>query len=404
VFFVLSGFVIAYVTDRGERSLADYALDRLSRLWSVALPALGFGMALSPFVSQSVFMPELAETNAALRTAANTVFMAQTWFLDLAPPLNGPFWSLNYEAWYYAIFGVWSYLPRTFRVPVAIFLSLIAGPKILLLMPCWLLGVLIYRTMQRRPLSEKTAVLLWICSFVAMALLIKSAIPTKIHNGFQLLSPQPAALLAYSGSPLTDYALAILVAVNFYATAHAYRSGRILLLPFAKPIRSMASFTLTTYLFHLPLLVLLWDVLHISPGVCLLALAGSIIAIGNLTEHRRRGLPSGACVYRRSPIRMAPPASRWNGLGRGAVQAQTNIWRHAAPTCRSHARARCAATSMISPTLSQTSSGSLMGTRLMHQLNGAPPEIWAGDGNERDNRGGLPPGAWPSLWLQLASH
>jgi len=167
VFFVLSGFVIAYVTDRGERSLADYALDRLSRLWSVALPALGFGLALSPFVSQSVFMPELAETNAALRTAANTVFMAQTWFLDLAPPLNGPFWSLNYEAWYYAIFGVWSYLPRTFRVPVAIFLSLIAGPKILLLMPCWLLGVLIYRTMQRRRLSEKAAVLLWICSFAS---------------------------------------------------------------------------------------------------------------------------------------------------------------------------------------------------------------------------------------------
>jgi len=288
VFFVLSGFVIAYVTDRGERSLADYALDRLSRLWSVALPALGFGLALSPFVSQSVFMPELAETNAALRTAANTVFMAQTWFLDLAPPLNGPFWSLNYEAWYYAIFGVWSYLPRTFRVPVAIFLSLIAGPKILLLMPCWLLGVLIYRTMQRRPLSEKTAVLLWICSFVAIALLFKGAIPTKSHDAFQSLSPHTAALLAYSGSPLTDYALAILVAVNFYATAHAYRLARILLLPFAKPIRSMASFTLTAYLFHLPLLVLLWDVLHTSPGVCLLALAGSIIAIGTLTEHRRR--------------------------------------------------------------------------------------------------------------------
>ena len=234
VFFVLSGFMMAYVTDRRDRSLADYALDRLSRLWSVALPALGFGIVLGPYVSQSVFMPELADSNVAVRTAANAVFMAQAWFLDFAPPLNGPFWSLNYEAWYYAIFGAWTYLPRASRAPVAILLSLIAGPKILLLMPCWLLGVLVYRTMQRRRVSEKTAVLLWICSLVAAALLIKSAVPTRLHDIFQSHSPQMATLLAYSSSPLTDYALAVLVAVNFYATAHAYQLGRILL-PLAAP-------------------------------------------------------------------------------------------------------------------------------------------------------------------------
>jgi peptidoglycan/LPS O-acetylase OafA/YrhL len=289
VFFVLSGFVMAYVTDRRDRSQADYALDRLSRLWSVALPALGFGIVLGPYVSQSVFMPELADSNVAVRTAANAVFMAQAWFLDLAPPLNGPFWSLNYEAWYYAIFGAWTYLPRTSRAPVAILLSLIAGPKILMLMPCWLLGVLVYRTMQRRRVSEKTAVLLWICSLVAAALLIKSAVPTRLHDIFQSHSPQMAALLAYSSSPLTDCALAALIAVNFYATAHAYRLGRILL-PLAAPIRLMASFTLTTYLFHLPLLVLFWDVLHTPPWICLLSLAGSIFVIGYLTEHRRREL------------------------------------------------------------------------------------------------------------------
>src|SRR5690242_6900946 len=84
VFFVLSGFVIAYATDRSERSLANYTLDRLSRLWSVALPALGFGIVLSSFVGQSVFMPELAESSALLRTAVNAAFMAQAWFLDIA--------------------------------------------------------------------------------------------------------------------------------------------------------------------------------------------------------------------------------------------------------------------------------------------------------------------------------
>ena len=48
VFFVLSGFVIAYVTDGHDRTLADFTLNRLSRLWSVALPALVFGVVLLP--------------------------------------------------------------------------------------------------------------------------------------------------------------------------------------------------------------------------------------------------------------------------------------------------------------------------------------------------------------------
>ena len=156
-------------------------------------------------------------------------------------------------------------------------------------MPCWLLGVFLYRTMYRRQLSERIAVLLWICSLVAAALLIKSGVATKLHDVLQWYSPRTAALLAYSGSPLTDYALAVLVAVNFYATAHAFRFGRILL-PFARPIRVMASFTLTTYLFHLPLLVLFWDVMHVSPWVCVLALVGLLVIIGCLTEHRRRAL------------------------------------------------------------------------------------------------------------------
>jgi peptidoglycan/LPS O-acetylase OafA/YrhL len=288
-FFVLSGFVIAYVTDTKRSTLADYTLDRLSRLWSVALPALGFGLVLGQFADRSVFMPELGNASAVLHTAENAVFLAQTWFLDLAPPLNGPFWSLNYEAWFYAIFGAWIYLSRSSRAWVAGVLAIIAGPKILLLMPCWLLGVLLYRTLGRWRWSERTSVLLWACSLLAAALLVKSTIPTRLHDAFQTHAPVAASLLAYSGYPLTDYLLAVLMAVNFRAAAYAGRLGRILL-PVARPIRQTASFTLTIYLFHLPLLILFWDLLHMPPAICLLALSGSIIGIGYLTEYRRRDL------------------------------------------------------------------------------------------------------------------
>ncbi len=40
VFFVLSGYVIAFVTDTRERSGRDYAISRFARIYSVALPAL----------------------------------------------------------------------------------------------------------------------------------------------------------------------------------------------------------------------------------------------------------------------------------------------------------------------------------------------------------------------------
>src|SRR5438045_2563532 len=40
VFFVMSGFVIAYVVHGRERSIEHYAAARLGRLYSVVLPAL----------------------------------------------------------------------------------------------------------------------------------------------------------------------------------------------------------------------------------------------------------------------------------------------------------------------------------------------------------------------------
>ena len=289
VFFVLSGFVIAFVADGRDRTLADYALNRLSRLWSVALPALGFGLVLSCFVRHSSFSPFSPAGSPLLLSAANALFLGQVWFLDAPPLLNGPIWSLNYEAWFYAIFGAAAYLARPARLPAVCVLAALAGPKILLLMPCWLLGAWVYRNIGRWPLSEAAALGLWAISLLAALLLVKSGLPIRLHDAFQARWPEAARLLAFSASPLTDYPLAMLVALNFYAAAHLGRVGRVLL-PFARPIRALASCTLTTYLFHIPFLVLFWDVLRLPPGPCLAALAASIAVVASLTEHRRKEL------------------------------------------------------------------------------------------------------------------
>jgi len=40
VFFVLSGFVIAYTADQKDSTLPEYATHRISRIYSVVIPAL----------------------------------------------------------------------------------------------------------------------------------------------------------------------------------------------------------------------------------------------------------------------------------------------------------------------------------------------------------------------------
>jgi peptidoglycan/LPS O-acetylase OafA/YrhL len=331
VFFVLSGFVIAYVTDGRDRTLAQYALNRLSRLWSVSLPALVLGLVVARFVATSVLAPEPADGAALLRTVANALFLGQSWFLDLSPPFNGPFWSLNYEAWFYAIFGAWMYLPRRAGTLIAVLLAVAAGPKILLMLPCWLLGVWLYRNIGRWRLSERAAAALWAGSLAAALLLIKSALATTLHDAFLAEWPRAAALLAYSGYPLTDYPLAILVAANFYAAAYAHRLGK-LFLAFARPIRLFASFTLTIYLFHLPLLVLFHDALHVSGWLCLGAVAASIVVLGYLTEHRRGELRALLARLLRSHTREASATTMpADGTVNPAATAPPTPARSAAP-------------------------------------------------------------------------
>jgi peptidoglycan/LPS O-acetylase OafA/YrhL len=150
VFFVLSGFVIAAVTETREPNLEDYALSRAARLYSVILPAFlltaaldGLGKAIDPTLYGPAWGHSMA--HPALGYALSAVFLGESWILTLLPGQNVPFWSLNYEAWYYALFAAAFFLRGRVR-PVAFgAAALIAGPKILLLFPIWLMGVAAWR-------------------------------------------------------------------------------------------------------------------------------------------------------------------------------------------------------------------------------------------------------------------
>src|SRR5690242_18982311 len=137
VFFVLSGFVIARVSKTKERSLYLYSVSRFARLYSVIIPAFTvtavldhIAIAINPGLYESLWGTGVAYS--FLGYLLSMIFLGQSWTLAISPGSNLPFWSLNYEAWYYVLFAGAVFLSGRVRIIVLIATALLAGPKILL--------------------------------------------------------------------------------------------------------------------------------------------------------------------------------------------------------------------------------------------------------------------------------
>lgn len=294
VFFVLSGYVIGHVAERRDGTLGAYAANRLSRLWSVALPALALALLVVALAGPALpdtappalrglwNLPPEADWPALLRrTLGNALFLGQIWWTDTQAPLNNPFWSINMEAWYYAIFGAAWFLRGPSRIAAPALLAAASGPKILLLMPCWLLGVCLWRCGWR--MSRQTAALLFAASALALLALFVATPQRLVAPLLEAATgPLPRLTLAYAG----DYLTAMLVAINFLAAAN--------LRPRAQPrprltraIRTGAGFTLSVYLYHVPLAALVVTVYGLHGPAGLAAVVALILALGRVTEWQR---------------------------------------------------------------------------------------------------------------------
>ena len=146
VFFVLSGFVIAFVTDTKEKTWVAYSASRLSRVYSVVLPTLiltplldAFGRQLYPAMYDYPF------DRFALRLLGCGLMLNESWWVSITFFSNVPYWSIAFEFWYYVIFALVMFVPRGWRVWAVLAACTFVGPKIVLLLPVWWAGVLLYR-------------------------------------------------------------------------------------------------------------------------------------------------------------------------------------------------------------------------------------------------------------------
>ncbi len=247
-FFVLSGFVIGFVSKTKEDNLTDYAHSRIARMHSVIVPALlvtfvfdALGRAVDPGFYSTWDFPSPIGPNQGLSYFLSFFYINNLWFLpQLMPGTNGPFWTMTYEVMFYALFGAMYYLKGVGKYVVTALLMVIAGKHILILFPIWLIGLATYHAQLRYPPPKAWAWLLFVASLVALVLC------SNLRQGFQWPFTGRATHL--------DYADGILIALNIYAAAGIAPALATMFGRHERAIRWFGMLTFALYLCHRPLL------------------------------------------------------------------------------------------------------------------------------------------------------
>lgn len=240
VFFVLSGYVIAYSVSRKEKDARSYFVNRAARVYSVVVPMLVLTLALDTYGRwidpKAYFIGFEAE---AVRLLVSLTFVNQAWQWNLPAGTDVPFWSLAYEVPYYLVFGLWFFARAWWWRLLAFGIMVAGGPRIAILFTLWLLGFGCYHLCQRVRLPPLHGRLLLLLSAVLMAI---------TPNFARYLSPD----VPFRGT-IVDLSQFFLVGIPFAGTIVGFAFSDISLARWHEPIKWMAGATFTLYLLHFPL-------------------------------------------------------------------------------------------------------------------------------------------------------
>jgi len=286
-FFVLSGFLIAHATRR-EVDARSYAVARLARLASVALPALALTFALDA-VGRTI-NPTLYATlggyawdGRAWQAGVSLLFANQWWLLDTAAGSDLPYWSMSFEAAYYVLFGLVLFAQRAWRWAAVAAVLLIVGPQIAVLLPVWLLGVLAYRCCGR--------IGPWAGAALCIGTLAAAVILDAVLHRHAL--PFASDWLPRRPMVLRDYLFGTLFALHLIGAAALAPALPAIPRQIGMGIQWAAGGSFTLYLLHYPVAMVLaamlpwpaasWPARAVMFGGTLLA----VMAVASVTERRK---------------------------------------------------------------------------------------------------------------------
>lgn len=258
IFFVISGYLVGGLTLekwlKHGPNLLTYSIARVSRIYTVLIPALIAGISIDSlglyfFNLSEIYtnsnhyqigsLSYLISSSMDATTFAGNLLLLQgisTGFLGS----NGPLWSLSFEWWYYCIFGLvgasvtssWRF--RFLYAFAALALAYWLPEKLVTWGLIWLLGVFAYFWIN----SE------WPCPNPVIGIFIFAialSISRISHNVDNVGSPE---------SIYRDFGLG-LAYVIFLASASRIKFK----IPFQRLHNSLANFSYSTYIFHFPALI-----------------------------------------------------------------------------------------------------------------------------------------------------
>lgn len=294
IFFVLSGFVIAYVSQRPDANLRDYAVARTSRLWSVVLPALIVTVLLDQAGSR--IDPQLYDgwwyraDQPVWRFGTNLFFVSNLWFESERAFSNGPFWSIGYEFWYYVVFAAGFFVAPKWRwLAIAAALA-IMGPRLVLLLPIWMLGVVVYHQCDKGRVHESLGWVLLIGSIVAYGLFRYHNVSDQLlHYTWDTWGKKTVRGYCggYTERFLGDYLMALIVAANFLGVhAIQHRIGPWLE-RVERPARVLGGYTFAIYLFHYPMLMFFGAIFGKQPLLLVALTSVGILISAEFSEKKK---------------------------------------------------------------------------------------------------------------------
>jgi peptidoglycan/LPS O-acetylase OafA/YrhL len=316
IFFVLSGYVIAYTKEHKHKTIDHYCIARLTRIYSVAFPVLLLTVALdliglhyNPDLYTGLYQYEKLYLYIPLHLA----FLGEIWTLSEQPFTVAPYWSMGYEVWYYVFFIFFGFYSGVKRWVLCLLTIAFVGYKLLLLLPVWLAGVYLYKYRNAIKLNLITAKMIFFSSVICIVAFEGYNVDSALLKLGESIWPFSTLSLGSAASYLADFATCILVIINFYSAQ--FLSFKVLHVA-KTSIVNMSSYTFTLYLLHAPIMIFLLRntgievASYLGAFIIIFAIFISTLVVGELTEKRKhvfkpivsKLVDLAANLIRRTPI------------------------------------------------------------------------------------------------------
>jgi peptidoglycan/LPS O-acetylase OafA/YrhL len=295
--------VIAYVTSGRETTLEQYAVARLGRLYSVAIPAIlltlicdkiGLMSSSQWYAGRSYFNPDTSYTDIIRYLLFNNEY----WSSHVVVGSDEPYWSIGFEASYYALYAAIAFPSRNRFVSLAtpVLLLVIFGPKITAYLPLWLIGVAVFLLIRNGSAQMKRLSSLgwWLVLVVTVGLYAGLRAVAHYHPAWKSNMFEPFFFSRLYLMQVTYFtSVGLLVAASIIAVANLAGPFSVVARVAGKQIRWLAGATFTLYLLHQPILLMLVSVFPGDPATLGRALAiqiatlVAVLCIAEITERRK---------------------------------------------------------------------------------------------------------------------